>query len=273
MAIVTIACETGTGGPEIGLLLASRLRYRYVTRRLIVEHACRLRRLAEARAPSDADVPPAEGLEAAARAWFASIRAALWEFAGDDDVVLIGHGGESVLRGVPHALKVAIVAPFRIRVRRLIERLAAAGGAPPAARVRHIMRVHDADQWGGEHVSEAVDLRELYDVTINRERLSTSSAVDLLSELVGQPELATTEAGLGLVRDRALASKVKLTLAVNAVTRRYRIGVKARHGIVLLESAELDDAVMDAAREIPGVRHVIMRREPVSPPAAHAHGR
>lgn len=41
MAVVTIAHETGTAGPEIGLLLASRLRYRYVMRRLIAARARR----------------------------------------------------------------------------------------------------------------------------------------------------------------------------------------------------------------------------------------
>ena len=39
MPIVTIAHETGSGGPEIGTALAQRLGYRYVDREMISEAA------------------------------------------------------------------------------------------------------------------------------------------------------------------------------------------------------------------------------------------
>ncbi len=41
MAIVTIAHETGSGGPEIGLDLARRLGYRYMDRDMLSQAALR----------------------------------------------------------------------------------------------------------------------------------------------------------------------------------------------------------------------------------------
>jgi hypothetical protein len=41
-----------------------------------------------------------------------ALQVVLYEFAQDDNVVLMGGGGQWLLRGVPHALRARIVAPF-----------------------------------------------------------------------------------------------------------------------------------------------------------------
>jgi hypothetical protein len=125
--------------------------------------------------------------------------------------------------------------------------------------VRDVVYRPDGARWGAPPAPGTGDLRELYDITLSRARLSRGAAVELLSGLVQQPELATTEAGIQLVRDRALAARVRLALAMGAATRRHRIHVEARQGVVLLDSTDIVDAAVEVAREVPHVRRVIMR--------------
>jgi hypothetical protein len=103
-----------------------------------------------------------------------------------------------------------------------------------------------------------------YDVTIKRARVTVRAAVKLLSDLVRQPARATSEAGRQRVRDLALASRVELALTMNARTDRYRMAVAASHGVVRLEATDILDEAVEVAREVPGVRRVVMRIAPVS---------
>src|SRR5207245_2440880 len=67
------------------------------------------------------------------------------------------------------------------------------------------------------------------------------------------------------LRVRVLASRVQVALATNPETRRYRITVEARGGVVTLEgSAALDEAV-DVARGVAGVRDVKTQQVDVPP--------
>jgi osmotically-inducible protein OsmY len=67
------------------------------------------------------------------------------------------------------------------------------------------------------------------------------------------------------VADRALASRVQVALATNPETRRYRITVEARGGVVTLEgTAALDEAV-DVARVVAGVRDVKTQQVDIPP--------
>ena len=112
MAIVTISSELGAGGSEIGAALAKQLEYQYLDREVIAEAANRyglaeakLIRLDESK-PSLFDRVDAEG-----RLYVAGIRAVLLEFAQSNDVVLMGRGGQWLLRHIPHALHVRVSAP------------------------------------------------------------------------------------------------------------------------------------------------------------------
>jgi hypothetical protein len=219
MAIVTLACELVSPGPEIAARLAGRLRYHHVDHRDIRSLARRLRLAAGSGDGVGPRRSRLEHFEADHRGYVASIRAALCACGEHDDVVLMDPGGDSVLWGVPHVLRVAIVAPVP---------------------------------------------RDLYDVVISPEKVSSSAAVDLLSALVRRPELATTAAGVQLVRDRALASRVELGLAANATTQRYEIGVEVTGGVVRLRADEVVDEAVEVAREITGVRQVVMHVRPMS---------
>ena len=112
-----------------------------------------------------------------------------------------------------------------------------------------------------------VDVKDpaLYDLVINTEKLSIDASVELIAGTLQRPELATTPAGQQLIADRALASRVQVALATHPETRKYRITVEARSGVVTLEGTAAMDEAMDVARSVEGVRDVKARQVDIPP--------
>ena len=269
MAIVTISHEMGSGGPEIGTALAQRLGYRYVDQELISEAARRYGLLEEKLSHLDEAKPSLfERFDAETRRYITVIQTALFEFAEADNVVLMGRGGQWLLRGIPHVLRVRAMAPFDHRVKRLAKKMSGqmGEGANPRT-VTDMVRRDDTEKSGRMRYLYEVDLRDsaLYEVVINTEKLSTDAAVEVLSGLVRRPELATTQAGQQLVADRALASKVQVALATSPETRKYRITVEARQGVVTLEGTSNLEQAVDVARGVPGVVDVKTQQVEIPP--------
>jgi cytidylate kinase len=270
MAVVTISHEMGAGGPEIGIALARGLGYRYVDQELIAEAARCYGLLEEKLSHLDETKPSLlERFDVETRRYITAVQAALYEFAEADNVALMGRGGQWLLRGIPHALRVRVTAPFTLRVKRLSKKMSEqmGEGANPRT-VTEIVRRDDAEKSGRMRYLYEVDIRDpaLYDLVINTEKLTTEAAVELLCGLVRGPELATTRAGQQLVADRALASKVQVALATHPETRRYyRITVEASEGVITLEGTSILEQAVEVARGVPGVVDVKTRQVEIPP--------
>jgi cytidylate kinase len=269
MAIIVISHEIGAGGPEIGQALGERLGYRCVGQDLIVDVARRYGLLEEKLSHLDEAKPSLfERFDAETRRYITVIQTALYEFAEHDNVILLGRGGQWLLRGIPHVLRVRLMAPFDLRVKRLAKKMAGQMGEQTNQRtVNDMVRRDDMEKIGRMRYLYEVDIRDpaLYDVVINTEKLPNDSAVEVIAALVRRPEMATGDAGSRLVSDRALASRVQVALATHPETRKYRTTVEAKDGVVTLEgTAALEDAV-EVARGVTGVREVRTQQVEIPP--------
>jgi cytidylate kinase len=269
MSIITISHELGAGGPDIGQMLGAQLGYRYIEQELISDAARRYGLLEEKLSHLDETKPSLfERFDAETRRYITVIQTALYEFAEHDNVILMGRGGQWLLRGVPHVLRVRIMAPFELRVKRLNDKLSVKMGERTNPRtVTEMVRRDDTEKAGRMRYLYEVDLHDpaFYDLAVNTEKLSVESAVELIGRLARRPELATTPATAQLVADRALASRVQVALATHPETRKYRITVEARSGVVTLEgTAALEDA-MEVARSVDGVRDVKTQQVDIPP--------
>jgi cytidylate kinase len=269
MAIVTVSHEIGAGGPEIGQALAQRLGYRCVGPELISEASRRYGLLEEKLSHLDESKPSLfERFDAETRRYITVIQTALYEFAEQDNVILLGRGGQWLLRGIPHVLRVRVMAPFELRVKRLTKKMAGQMGEQTNPRtVTDMVRRDDAEKLGRMRYLYEVDLRDsnLYDLVVNTEKLSVDSGVDVIARVATRPEFATTPAGQQLVADRALASRVQVALATHPETRKYRITVEAKEGIVSLEGTAALDEAADVARTVDGVRDVKSQQVDIPP--------
>src|ERR1043165_3104126 len=264
MAIITISHEMGAGGPEIGMSLAKRLGYRYVDQELIQDAVRRYGLLEEKLSHLDESKPSLfERFDAETRRYITVIQTALYDFAEQDNVVLMGRGGQWLLRGIPHVLRVRGMAPFDVRGKRLPKKLAGPMGEQTNPRtVTELVRRDDAEKAGRMRYLYEVSITDpsLYDLVINTEKLSVGAAVSLLAGGVGQPEPAARPERAQLVADRSLASRVQVALAGHPETRKYRITVEARSGVVTLEGTAAVDEAMDVARTVDGGRAVKARQ-------------
>jgi len=269
MAIVTLSHEMGAGGPEIGQQVAERLGYRYVDHELISETAHRYGLLEEKLEHLDETKPSLfERFDAETRRYITAMQTALYEFAEKDRVVLMGRGGQWLLRGIPHVLRVRVMAPFELRVKRLATKLSGPMGEQPSQRtVTEMVRRDDTEKAGRMRYLYEVEVTDpaMYDLLINTEKLSIAAAVELITGAARHPEVQTTPAGTQLVADRSLASQVQVALATNPETRKYRITVEAKAGIVTLEGTAAMDEALEVARTVSGVRDVRAQQVDIPP--------
>ena len=269
MAIIVISHQMGAGGPEIGMALAQRLGYRYVNQELLLDAARRYGLAEEKLSHLDESKPTLfERFDTETRHHITVLQTTLLEFAELDNAVLMRGGGQWLLRGVPHAVRVRIIAPFEHRVKQWIKRTAEMTGETPHQRAAaELVRRDDLEKSGRMRYLYEVDIADpnLYELLVNTEKLKHDAVVSMIEGLVRRPEMATTDVGRKMVSSRALASRVQVALATHPETRRYRITVEAHDGVVTLEGTAALERAVEVAREVPGVRVVTTRQLEVPP--------
>ncbi|MGH7309902.1 MAG: cytidylate kinase family protein [Candidatus Rokuibacteriota bacterium] len=269
MAILTISHQMGAGGPEVGMAVAQRLGYRYVDQELL-QDAVRRYGLAEEKLSHLDESKPSlfERFDAETRHYITILQTTLLEFAEVDDVVLMGRGGQWLLRGIPHVVRIRLIAPFEHRVRQWVKRSTELARETPNQRAAaDFLRRDDGEKRGRMRYLYEVDVDEptLYDIVFNTEKLPYDTIVDMIERAARHPAVATTERARQIVADRALASRVQVALAIHPDTRRYRLTVESQNGVVTIEGTTALEQALQVAREVPGVRDVRTRPLEVPP--------
>lgn len=124
MAVLTLSRDMGSGGGEIGLLAANSLGYRFVDRERI------LARIKEAghkwdkwSEGMDEHTPRVwERYDWSYRSFVAMVQSAIMKDAALGRVVIMGRGGNFLLKSVPFALRVRVVARLEERIARVSRR-------------------------------------------------------------------------------------------------------------------------------------------------------
>jgi len=268
MAIVTISHEMGSGGSVIGTALAERLEYRYVDQDMIAQAARRYGCLEERLTQLDETKPSFfERFDGETRHYITVLQSAVLDVAEQDNAVIMGRSGQVLLQGTAHVLRVFVRAPFDVRVRRVMKKMADQGETVDARTAAELVRRTDQEKYGRMRYLFDVNWSDpaLYDLVISTEKLSFEAGVDLILGVLHRPELAETEASRQAVHDRALASRVRAALAAHPETRKYRIAVEARRGVIQLEGAAALEKAAEVARSVLGVADVKMQLLEVPP--------
>jgi cytidylate kinase len=188
MAIITIARQIGSLGNEIAAEVAQRLQYTLVDQ-------VRLQEAAEAYGMLKSELEEVHEkrptlvtryLTMRHRAYLDMIQTIVYQYAKDDDVVLVGRGATVLLSDVPSALHVNIFAPVERRVAVIMAR---EGITRPLA--EQIVRESDHDRAGYMRYLFDRDWMDplLYDILINTHVITCEHACDLIVEATHAKEL------------------------------------------------------------------------------------
>lgn len=198
MAVITISREYGAGGNAIAGLLCDQLGYRFFNKDLIAQLGAPAElktALAEAEVAADVHdehspiwrffrnlqvgtpLGQREGLKYESEMSRDAVERVIRIAYDEDKVVVVGRGGQMVLRGVPDALHVRVVAPLDKRV----QTVAQFDGLPSDAALD---RVKGRDRAAATYLRQnyQVDVADpaLYDVVINTARLTWEAGTDMI---------------------------------------------------------------------------------------------
>jgi cytidylate kinase len=152
MGAITISRQMDSGGDELALYVAQRLGWRRVCRDLINQAA--LAAGVPQVALAEIDELGLLRLRPSTRDWQAyqgQVERIIRELADEGDVVIVGRGGQVVLRGRPDVLHVRVVAPLEVRIASLQQKKNVSAEAARTrleasdkARARYLWRSHSA---------------------------------------------------------------------------------------------------------------------------------
>ena len=267
MSIVTISSALGSTGEAIGRALAEELSLTFADREIILKAAERLGQgVAELERLLEGRPTFLERLTETRRDYLAAVEAVIWEFAAQDNVVLVGRGSTFVLQRVRHAFRVRATAPLHVRARRLeaerglvpdAEDVVARSDSDWAARIRYLYDV-------------ALDDPLQYDLVVNTARLDVPSAVATIRASLAAERFHATAASLAEVRDRCLTARVQTALLTNSRTRELGLFFSCRDGQVSLSGRVAREDQRRAAEEVvehlSGVSRVLSEIVVILPP-------
>jgi cytidylate kinase len=275
MAIVTVSHQLGSGGDDIARGVAEALGYDCVGAEILAE-AAHTHGLAEDRLTRLGEAKPAflDRLGSEAQTYIAVMQNAVLDAALQDNVVIIGRGGQWLLRGIPHVVRVRIMAPLEERVQRLTCRIVPPRDCRDGSRLgRHtieqLIRRDDADKRGRMRYLYDRDLDDpfLYDVVFSHVGGNSGAVIEAMAILARRCTAATAAEGLQALLDRAVAGRVRVALMMDEHTRGYaHLDVEARHGMVHVTTRAPAVAVEPVTRSVSGVREVQVSEVPPLPP-------
>ena len=258
MTVVAISRELGSGGNAIAAALAKKLGFEYVEREVILQaahaHGVPEEKIAQV---EEHRLSLWERFDEEKRRYLIFLEAAYYSFAEKGNVVTASRGGPFFLRDVSHALKVRIMAPFEVRVRRVMEQEKLDQKAA-AAKVRS----YDRELSGRIDYLFGLDwaLPEHYDLVVNTGDDAWEFYTDLLVAAARHPQYRPTPGSVQRVHDLSLAAQVRAAVAKDPVTKNINVEVIAQGGNVALKGVVFSQAIMDAAaevaRRVPGVANV-----------------
>jgi cytidylate kinase len=178
--------------------------------------------------------------------------------AAKGNVIIRGWGATHVLRPIPHIPCVRVGAPFATRVKWLMNRLGTDDEEMASEEIRHSDMAHRANMHRQFGVTWGEPMQ--YDITLNTERLSVATCVELIKQLLKRPEFEETPASRAKLANLTLEYHVRAALRAHAKTADVKIAISADNGRVLLEGIAISPderhAIVEVVSHVAGVKGV-----------------
>ena len=189
--------------------------------------------------------------------YLAYIQSALADQAQKDNLVYHGLAGHLLLKGVPHVLKVRIIADLEIRAAAEMEReqiSAREAGRrllnDDAERRKWTQYLFGQDPWDAS----------LYDLVIHIDKITVGEAAKFIARAATLPGFATTQQGQARMDDLALACRVKAALVTENC---FDLAVTCEFGNLVVYTSkgsrirhDLTQSLEELRRTMPEIKHM-----------------
>ncbi|MBW2145865.1 MAG: cytidylate kinase-like family protein [Deltaproteobacteria bacterium] len=186
------------------------------------------------------------------------LQSVVYEIARRGGAVIVGHGGQVMLKEFDCALHVHIHAPFKKRVERIMKL-----NNMDRSTAEHIVRNSDRQRGGFLRYAFHIDWEDpqLYDMVVNTEKVGIDTAVQMILDVARSDEIkACSATAMDTMARMALASRAEARLLETGLSsfslsvRSPQKGVVDVSGLVNdIEEKEIIDRVL---RELPEVKEV-----------------
>lgn len=270
MAIITISRGSYSKGREVAEKVAARLGYQVVSRDVLIE-ASDLFHIPEVKLVRAIHDAPSilERFTHGRQCYLAYIQSALANRAVADNLVYHGLAGHLLLKGVPHVLKVRIIADLEARVAAEMRRENLG-----QSEARSLLLKDDAERRKWTQTLYGVDPWDasLYDLVIHIHKLTVADAVEFIVQAAGRQCFQATPESQRKMDDLALACRIKAALVEKEC---FDLGVTSEYGNVVIYTKQggrhrhrLDEKLEPIRRSIAGINHLEVREGLPYPPNA-----
>jgi len=254
MAIITISRGSYSRGKDVAEKVAAALGYECISREILLEASeqFNIPEMKLVRAIHDAP-SILERFTYGKERYVAYLKAALMKHIQKDNVVYHGLAGHFFLQGIPHVLKVRIIADLEDRIAEEMKRENIS-----AAEARHILKKDDDERRRWSLQVFGVDTWDptLYDMVLHIKPLTVNCAVDLIIQAIKSSCFQTTAPSQKILDDQSLAARVQAALVEEFPTAK----VSAREGELfvdlkadLTEEQEIIGRVRRIASNVAGI--------------------
>lgn len=212
MAIITISRGAFSEGKKLAECLSEKLGYRSISREILIQ-AASAAGISEQKLLKAIEQPVSEkerlGLDIDRLHYLSFIQAALCEEAKDDNIVYHGFGGHVLLIGIPHLIKVKVIAAMELRAKLAMETLK----FTREEAVAYLVHMDDLrTKWTKFLYNVDWNEPSQYDKVIDFDKTTMTDACNGIVDMTKYPEFQTTEASRKAMNDLLLISREKQQL-------------------------------------------------------------
>ncbi len=214
MAILTISRQYGSGGRTVGQAVAKEMNYRYVDRGTILHDMREAGQQWESEAKQyDESYPTVwQRYKWSFRGFVTLNQYHFLKYALGDNAVIMGRGGNFLLKDIPYALRIRTTAPLETRIERVMEKIGA-----NRERAQWEIEKADSEMAGAVYLiyGRRWDDPAEYDLVFDTSLQSTEAIVAQIKTLLVERDARKSEAAQAALQLRVLAARVKAHIATD----------------------------------------------------------
>jgi len=226
MAIITLSRQVAARGDEIGLELAKKLNYKFITRKEIEQKLIDLG-FPESKLSKYDERKPGffASLVKDRDEYLNYVQCAVLESVVDGNAVIIGRGAFAILQSVPNVISIRLVAEQKTRLERLQKEF-------DWTEKQALQRIQESDTNRAGYHSNFFNVDNtdstLYHAVLNTGYLSDSAAADIIANIVKENITAEKDVqGQKIVAELLKAQKI-----INKLYFEYKLNIEFMHASI-----------------------------------------